>query len=136
MKKILLDTNVIIDVFAKREPFFCDSYSVMRLCAEDKAEGYITASSLTDLYYLIHHETKDPAKSKAAIVSLLDFCTIIDVTSEDCMSAIASETHDFEDALIDACAAKEKISCIVTRNTRDFSVSQVKVLTPQQFLAE
>ena len=48
----------------------------------------------------------------------LDFCTIIDVTSEDCMSAIASETHDFEDALIDACVLLKKISCIVTRNTR------------------
>ena len=51
--KVYFDTNIVIDILEKREPFFKDSYEVFLMAAERKIEGIISASAVTDIYYIV-----------------------------------------------------------------------------------
>ena len=55
--KIMCDTNVILDVLLEREPFVEDSYKVLKLCEEHKIDGFVSASSVTDIFYLVRKYT-------------------------------------------------------------------------------
>ena len=55
--KIMVDTNIIIDVLLEREPFVDDSYKLLSLCEEHKIDGFVSASSITDIYYLVRKYT-------------------------------------------------------------------------------
>lgn len=57
--KLLIDTNVILDVLLHREVFFDNSFSVMQLVEKDNFEGYISASSITDIFYVVNKKLKD-----------------------------------------------------------------------------
>jgi len=131
--KIVIDTNIVLDVLACREPFFEQSQAVMQLVAQNKVIGAITASSITDIYYIMQ---KRLAKNemKDALYGLMELLEIVDVTRKECLAALDLPMSDYEDALLSCCAKNWGAECIVTRNTRDFSLSAVKALTPEHFL--
>ena len=103
--KILVDTNVIIDIFTKREPWFKNSYQSLSIAVEtDKNELFISASCITDIFYLLRKSLNDKDKTKSCIERLSRLCTIADVTSTDIQTALNSEMDDFEDAVVDSVA--------------------------------
>ena len=114
--KVLLDTCVIIDVLQKREPFFKDSHLVFLAAANCRFEGAITASSVTDIYYLMHRYLHDDPKSRQAIATLFKLFSVLDTTELDCRKALLSPVSDFEDALMVETACRSGCDCIVTRN--------------------
>ncbi|ADI00982.1 MAG TPA: PIN domain-containing protein [Syntrophothermus lipocalidus] len=134
--RLLVDTNVVLDVLMHRKEFFDASYEVLKLSALDKAEILITANTITDIYYIFQRANKDHAKSKEAIVKLLKLVTIADVLASDIMNALSSKVTDFEDALVGAIAKRVKAAYIVTRNTKDFRDSPVPAIDPRDFLAQ
>jgi len=133
--RLLVDTNVVLDVLMHRAEFFDASYDVLKLSAFNKAEVLITANAITDIYYILQRATKDHARSKEAIVKLLELVTIADVLASDVMNALFSKITDFEDALVRAIAKRVKADYIVTRNTKDFHNSPVPAIDPRDFLA-
>lgn len=132
--RIMIDTNVVLDVLLEREPFFEDSYEVIRLSALERVEGYVSSSAATDIYYLLRRELKDRQAAKDALEKVLQLVNIADALGEDVYAAIASNMADFEDALVAAVAERCRMDYIVTRNTKDFRESPVKALTPREFL--
>lgn len=134
--KILIDTNIVLDVLLRRADFFEASYDVLKLSALGKAEIFVTASAITDIYYILHRANKDAGKSKEAIIQLLNLVGIADATGSDIMNALSSKITDFEDAVAGAIAKRIKADCIVTRNTEDFSNSPVPAIDPKDFLAQ
>jgi len=135
MKKILLDTNVVLDFTLKREPFYQNAETIMVEVADGKLHGFITASMATDIFYLLQK-----ANGKTfALNTFSDLLILIDVLSvykEDVYSALKLGWTDFEDALQLQVATRNGLNAIVTRNTKDFeSASEVKILTPAEFLA-
>lgn len=132
--RVLLDTNVIIDVLAKREPFYRDALMVLRYSEMGKITGIITASCVTDIMYILRKYLQTPQlrKSVQSLVSILDVC---DVTKEDILQAFASEMADYEDALQAQCASKSDTQYVITRNTKDFANSPIKAIEPHKFLA-
>ena len=62
--KIMCDTNIILDVLLERQPFVEDSYKVLSLCEEHRLEGFVSASSVTDIYYLVRKYTHSISPSK------------------------------------------------------------------------
>ncbi|WP_028309251.1 PIN domain-containing protein [Desulfitibacter alkalitolerans] len=134
--RILIDTNIVLDVLLHRTDFFNASYDVLKLSALGKAEVLITANSITDIYYIMHRANKDPIKSKDAIVQLLGLVNIADVLASDVMNTLSSKITDFEDALIGAIAKRVKANYIVTRNTKDFNNSPIPAMDPKDFLTQ
>lgn len=132
--RVLLDTNVIIDVLAKREPFYRDALMVLRYSEMGKITGIITASCVTDIMYILRKYLHTPQlrKSVQSLVSILNVC---DVTKEDILQAFALEMADYEDALQAQCASKSDTQYVITRNTKDFANSPIKAIEPHKFLA-
>lgn len=132
--RIMIDTNVVMDVLLKREPFFQASYEVMKQSALEQAEGFISAAAATDIFYLLRKVLKDKQAAKDSLEKLMQLVGFADALGEDMNAALASNMTDFEDALVSAIAARCRMDYIITRNTRDFRESPVKALTPQEFL--
>ena len=132
--KALLDTNIIIDVLERREPFFKDSYKLIQLNLQEKLETVISAGTITDVYYIINRSIHDANKAKEKIIALATLINICDTTTADINAALAIEIPDFEDAVIVAIAKRIKADYIITRNETNFSNSIVPVLAPKQFL--
>ena len=134
--KVMLDTNVVLDVLLGREPFFADSQAVARQAALRRIEAFISAAAATDFFYLLPRNLKDKEKAKAGMKKLLRLVRIADALGEDVYTAFASGMEDVEDALVAAIAERYGMDCIVTRNAKDFAGSPVAALTPQDFLRQ
>lgn len=134
--RVLIDTNIVLDVLLRRADFFDASYNVLKLSTLGKADLFVTASAITDVYYFLHRASKDAGKSKETIFKFLNLVSIADTTGSDIMNALSSRMLDFEDAVAGAIAKRIKAECIVTRNTKDFCNSPVPVIDPKDFLAQ
>ena len=128
--KLLLDTNVIIDVISKREGH-AYSLIVMQYC-EHYANGMVLASAITDIIYILRKFVA-PETVRDSLQTLLKIVDIVDVTKNDIHAAFASPLRDYEDALQVVCAVRMEVDYIITNNTRDFRDSSVAVMTPQEF---
>ena len=126
--KVMIDTNIVLDVFLRREPFFQASYEVM------KQSAFISASAATDIYYLLRRSLKNDARAKDSMEKLLQLVGIADALGEDVYAAIASNIVDFEDALVASIAERCQMAYIITRNAKDYAESPVKAISPEDFL--
>ena len=97
--KIMCDTNIIIDVLFEREPFAEDSCRLLRLCEEHMIDGYVSASSITDIYYLVRKYTHSNDVAYKALGKLLEIVKVCSVTNDDVLSAFQQKAKDFEPEL-------------------------------------
>lgn len=132
--KILIDTNVIIDALTSREPFREDAEQIFILSANRAEDMYITASSATDIYYLVRKYLHSTEQAKSVMTKLYELFYILDVTSNDCQDALVSGVNDYEDAVVSCCAFRNHIDYIVTRNIKDYRESKVRAILPEQFI--
>lgn len=133
MKKVFLDTNVLLDIFLKRKPFYINSSEVFKKIEKKKIRGGICALSFTTIFYILE---KEASREKAFHV-LKKIRTVLKVAPVDektIDSALESTFQDFEDAVQYYSALKFRSDCIITRNTDDFKESEIPVLTPEEFL--
>ena len=131
--KILVDTCVIIDILQKREPFFEDSYELLKNIAVGKIKAYISAKSIADIYYLMHKFFHDKDKTKEALLKICSLFDILDTKKEDCKRALLNDISDYEDAIMIETAISNNINYIITRNIKDFTTEKVKIKTPKEF---
>ncbi len=131
--KILFDTNIIIDVILKREPFYTDSRNALNKSDGDILEGFILASTLTDIYYICKKQLGHSATIEI-IKNLVDSINILNVNRDTILLALHADFSDFEDAAQSASAELNQIDLIISRNTRDFSNSKITTQTPTAFL--
>lgn len=132
--KILVDTNVIIDALTSREPFREDAEQIFLLAANRIEDMYITASSVTDIYYLVRKYLHSTEQAKNVMMKLYELFYILDVTAIDCKDALLIEMNDYEDAVISCCAFHNHIDYIATRNIKDYERSKVQAILPAQLL--
>lgn len=132
--KILIDTNIIIDTLTSREPFRESAEQIFMLAANQIEDMYITASSATDIYYLVRKHLHNTEQSKNTMSKLYQLFGILDVTASDCQDALLLDMKDYEDAVISCCAKRNQMDYIVTRNIKDYEHSKVKVLLPDEFI--
>ena len=135
MIKILIDTNVIIDYLANREPYADQAERIIDMCADGEVTGIITANSVTDIYYIMQ---KQAGRSKAmdGLRALLDVLDIAEVGKRDILNAADLNMDDFEDALVATCAKRINAQYIISRNIKDYSNSPVSAIMPQKFLTQ
>jgi len=131
---VLVDLNVLLDVFYRREPFYELSARVLSLIESGQVIGFIASHSLPTLFYILK---KDQAiKSPKAVVSnLLQIVKVASVDQETIEQAIKLDYKDFEDAIQMSSALQCKADYLITRNTKDFQHPLIPVLQPVEFLA-
>lgn len=130
--KALIDTNIVIDALQHRKGFAEDAEFIMLQAYE--YDGYIAATSATDIYYLQHRYYHDKTKAIDSLKKVFKLYSIVDIKENDCHNALRSGMSDYEDAILAESAKRNDLDCIVTRNTRDFKDSGIKTYTPVEFL--
>lgn len=132
--KLFLDINVILDVLAKREPWFGDSAAVLSLLETDEFEGIVAAHSVTTLFYLASKHLGQ-RRATARLLDLLKLVSVSPLDQDTILKGIALGWSDFEDALQMLCADTAGADYLVTRNPQDFESDSIPVVTPAQLLA-
>ncbi|WP_281636451.1 PIN domain-containing protein [Flavobacterium marginilacus] len=134
MDKILIDTDVILDFFFDREPFSEEASKILSLCEKGKLYGYVTPVMISNIYNLL----RKTAKHEKVIGNLKKLLKIVDVVVIDkttVIEALNSDFKDFEDALQNySVENKNDIKVIVTRNIKDYKMSNLSIMTPETFL--
>jgi predicted nucleic acid-binding protein len=133
---VLVDTHVVLDVLQKKEPHFSDSYAVLMQGTERKLELLFSATSVTDVHYVLRRAGLTGAAARAALQGLLTFVHVADVRSEDIQRALLSSLSDFEDAVAAEIACRHRCEAIITRNGKDYAGSAIPALSPEAFLKE
>ena len=132
--RLICDTNILLDVICRREPFYTDSACVLNMCEDGDVEGMITVTSLSDLFYITRRLFSDKEKAYEALdlaTKILKPCTVSDA---DAIRAIKEKGKDFEDAMIAYAAESNDCDYVITRNTSDFEGLPVKAIEPSQLL--
>lgn len=129
---LLLDTNIVIDYFGRRQPYFEEwgRLEVMRELGD--AELWVSSESFTDTFYLLR-KAVDPSALQAAFVESLDFLHVCSVGKDEIRCAAERSWPDFEDCVIEACAENVKADCIITRDQKGFARSPIPAMSPAEF---
>ncbi|WP_291016311.1 PIN domain-containing protein [Faecalibacterium sp.] len=131
--KVLIDTNIILDVLCKRPDFYEDSAKIFKLCEVKKISGVISALSIPNIMYILRKEL-DADKTREILDSLMLIFSVADLKTDDLKKAADMRFKDYEDAIQSACATRIKANYIVTRNIKDFSESKVTAIKPAELL--
>lgn len=132
--KILIDTNIILDLIQSREPFSENASKIINSCVKKENEGYISAHSLYDIFFILRKD-KTVEERKALILNLCSFFIVIP-EDKNFYTAVCqnNDWNDLEDGLQMKCADFEKLDYIVTRDAgKGFNNSPVKVISAEDF---
>jgi len=130
--RLFIDTNVIIDLLAARQPFADDAARLFTLADKREVKIFTSSTTVTTTYYLLNKELKQD-KARAAVSKLLTLVEVIDARHLGVIRAINDiQFKDFEDAVQYQSALQAKAKILVTRNTKDFNLSSISVMTPKQ----
>ena len=133
--KILIETNIIVDVALEQKPFYPESLQVISFVYQKQIERYISASSFSDLYYIIRKQ-----KGRDLTIDFLrrirTFCEIATVNNVVIDLALNKNFPDFEDAIQYSTAVINQLDAIVTGNTQDFPVVNPRIIIPNLLIQE
>jgi len=132
--RVLIDTNVMLDVLMGRQPYFDVADRIIKLCSDKKIEGYMAAHSVPNMFYVLRKSMTDEERREA----LKYMCQIVKIEGIDSykiFSAIDNrDFSDLEDCVQEECAVAISADYIVTRNVKDFAASRVPAIMPDAFL--
>ena len=132
MKKIIIDTNVALDILLKRKDYSIAKV-VYLLAEENQISCFISASAVTDIFYIAQKDLgKNPTKE--AMKKMLQVFKPATVTDSHIYQALDLEWSDFEDSVQFIVGEGLAVDYIVTRNTHDFSSSSIPAVTPEDFI--
>lgn len=134
--RVLIDTNIILDYLLEREPFVQDAELLFDAIDSGQVIGYVTATTLTDIFYIARRQTQNVELARQAISTTLAIMVICSVNRAILESAFASGLADFEDAVQIFCAVSQGLEAIVTRDLQGFSSSAIPVLSVRQLLEQ
>lgn len=133
--KVLLDTNILVDDALERQPFLEASEQVLVLVEQGEVEGYVSASTFSDLYYIIRR-VRGREWTLNYLRQLITFCQVATVERVAITMALSINFRDFEDAIQYSTAVVNQLDAIVTRNPQDFPVTIPRIMSPEQLIQE
>lgn len=132
MTRLFLDTNVVVDLLDRREPFCHDAVRIFTMAYNRQVQLFVSPMTFTTASFLLRrHGTEGVRNLLSNFRQLSRVATVNERTIDD---SLASQFKDFEDAVQYYAAVKIKADFIITRNRKDFALSQIPVLTPSEFL--
>ena len=134
---VFLDSNIILDILLKTPEFYNESKSILTIPdTQPDIDYFISASSITDIFYIVNKKIEDKEKTKQYLSELLEIISIAGIDEVCIKNALNSSWKDFEDSVQNESAIQIRADYLVTRNTKDFKSSFVEVITPSEFLAK
>jgi predicted nucleic acid-binding protein len=130
---VLIDSNVALDVLLNNAGLVAGSRALLDLAAKKRFIGYVSASAVTDIFY-ISQKKLGKKTAKEAIKHMLQIYCVATVTDTDIYHALDLTWDDFEDSVPFTVGESLSADYIVTRNTQDFSSSHIPAVTPEQFM--
>lgn len=132
--KLLIDTNVVLDVLLRREPFFRTAAEVLNLTQRDDVREYVSASAITDIYYIANKQMKDRDTVRDLLKRLLMVFSVAAVSEREIQNALDLAWGDFEDSVQYSVALLNEMDGIVTRNPGDYQEANMRIWLPEQAL--
>lgn len=132
--RILIDTNIVLDVLCNRTEFVNDSMTVFKLCETKRIKGYISTLSIANLVYIMRKEL-NMDKISQLIEKLSLIFEIVDLKSDDLKKATKLKFKDYEDAVQSIQAKRIKATYIITRNIKDFKNSTVPAINTKELIS-
>jgi len=129
----LIDTNVVLDILLCNTEFIDNSRMVLELAEEKQFTGYISASAVTDIFY-ISQKRMGKKVAREAVKHLMHIFYPATVTDHNIYQALDMDWEDFEDSVQFIVGASLSVDYIVTRNPKDFSSSSISAISPEQFI--
>ena len=132
--KIFLDTNLILDVLAEREPFYQDSRRIWEFVEKRDLTGYLSATTITDIFYIIKKQL-GMKRAYDTLSKIMAVFNIASVSETDIRKGLNLGFKDFEDGLQFVCAKKIKAGYLITRNKEEFKEGKgIDIVDPEEFL--
>jgi len=133
--KVLIDTNVILDVLLKQEPFYKDSFVIFQLADNGNIKGILAAISLTNVFFLLRKARKNADEVYQIMDNLTSLFSIAPINEKSISNALSLRWKDFEDAVQYMTAKESNVDYIITRNEIDFKNSDIPYMTPTDFIS-
>lgn len=134
MKNVFIDTNILMDIFANRQPFVHNSLKIYTLGVDKKIKLYSTSNTIITLHYLLKRLIPEE-KIRMALDEITQNIEIIPIDLNIIKKSLKSNHKDFEDAIqITSAQSINSMDCIITRDLKDFKFSEINVFTPDEFL--
>jgi predicted nucleic acid-binding protein len=130
---VLIDTNVALNILLKQPPFYAGSSMIFYIAEEERFIGYISATAITDIFYIAQKKLGKTI-TKEAIKKLLHVFRPAAVTDKHIYEALDMEWSDFEDSVQYIVGESLSVDYIVTRNIQDFTSGSIPAVTPEQFM--
>ena len=130
---VLVDSNVVLDILLQNEGLYIGSTAVFAYAEQNLIDGYISASAVTDIFYITkkRHGKEIALKSIKKILQVIKPAT---VTGDNIFKALDLDWNDFEDAVQYVVGESLTLDRIITRNISDFSKGKIPAVTPEQFI--
>jgi len=132
--KVLVDTNVVLDVLLERQPFLKNSLAIFQFAMLKHIRGYLASVSMTNIFYLLRKAGNKPDDIYRMMEGLTALFTVATVSEATIADALALRWKDFEDAVQFVSARESGADYIITRNAQDFSSGSIEAVTPEQFI--
>ena len=130
--KAYIDSDVILDVLLGREAFLCASSQVLNRCETREMVGCTTVLAIANMHHILCRY--DAMRAKEAIQSLREIFEVLPVSDHEIGKSLNSKFKDFEDGVQNFVAESHDCNLVLTRNKKDYVSSQLKVLTPNEYL--
>ena len=131
-RRIFLDTNVILDFFLEREPFYYDALKLWAACEEGAVDGYVSALTITNVHY-IAQRIKSPTTAMIAVRGILDVFNVVPLDKELLRRAADLHDRDYEDDIQLQSAVKAECSHLFTRDPTHFHSKAIAIVPPSSF---
>jgi predicted nucleic acid-binding protein len=132
--RVLVDTNIVLDGLLEREPFVRDARALIEAIEAEQIEGYVTATTLTNIFYIVRRQTRSIERARQAVSETLALMEVGLVDRVILEAAFASSLRDFEDAVQLACATTLRLDAIITRNPQDFAGATLPIFSASELL--
>ena len=134
--RVLVDTNIVLDFLLQREPFFQDADLLFQAIDAGQVVGYVTATTLTDIFYIARKHTRSVEQARQAVLETLTAMVICPVNRSVLEAAFRSGLTDFEDAVQIFSAVEQGLDTILTRDAKGFLSSSIPVLSIQELFQQ
>ena len=130
---VFIDTNVLIDVLSKRDPFYKSSALVWSLAEKGKINGLVSVISFNNIYYIVR-KLRNNRTAERMLILIRDVFDVIALDKQILGQAIDAGFNDFEDAIQYASAVHAGVDCLLSRNQKDFPIKDLPVMSPEEFI--
>ena len=133
--RLLVDTNVFLDLLLRRENGCKDALNFFIWCQKNRNQTYVSSMSLRDIEYVAHRCLHDKRKANAVLADVYSLCSkVIGISADSAITSIYEDYKDYEDELLIQAAKEEMLDGVVTNNTKDYEDRGIPVYTPKAII--